>query len=162
MAENESPFLDDKLSKKGSEAGKTDSDMIVSEERQKSFIELQKNNEAIRDFFSQINSESSWSSKLPPPSILKAYNDAFENGGSLVFQEIQKILDHKIAIEKLSVDKNLRQRRFGQVYGFVVAVSFLIASFVLILLGFGIYGTIIGSVNLISLVTIFVLNKNQK
>ena len=53
------------------------------------------------------------------------------------------------------------QRRFGQIYGFILALCFMIASFILILLGFGIYGTILGSVNLISLVTIFVLDKSQ-
>jgi uncharacterized membrane protein len=99
---------------------------------------------------------------FPPPSVMKAYNDAFDNGAYRVFIEIQKILDHKIAMDREVVAKKLRQRRSGQIYGFTIALCFLVASFILILLGLGIYGTILGSVNIIALVTIFVLDKDFK
>ena len=75
--------------------------------------------------------------------------------------EFQKELDHRIAMDKVTIPEQLKQARSGQIFAFIIALTFLAASFILVLLGHGIYGMIIGSVNLVALVTIFVLNKRH-
>jgi uncharacterized membrane protein len=106
--------------------------------------------------------ENNWKLEFPSPLDLKSYNDIFENGAYHAFMEFQKISDHIIEMEKLAIPKKLKLKLYGQLYGFIVAICFLVASFILIFSGHGIYGTILGSVNLIGLVTIFVLNKSFK
>jgi len=162
MLVGEDSLLDNSLSKKEDEAAENTSEAGVSKEMENLLKELPvKKQEAFKSVFARIYYQNNWKSEFPSPSVMKAYNDAFENGAYKIFLEIQKIADHKIAMDKLAIPIKLKQRRFGQIYGFVIAPCFMIASFILILLGFGIYGTILGSVNLISLVTIFVLDKGQ-
>ena len=161
MLGEQEPLRDNILSKKEGEFGENASEAGASNEMENLLKELpEKKQAAFKSVFARIYYQNDWKSEFPSPSIMKAYNEAFENGGYKVFLEIQKISDHKIAMDKLAMLK-LKQRRFGQIYGFIIALCFMIASFILILLGFGIYGTILGSVNLISLVTIFVLDKGQ-
>ena len=114
-----------------------------------------------RTFIANFAFESNWKSIIPPPEILNYYNNVFENGGHKLFLEFQKELDHRIAMDKVTIPEQLKQARSGQIFAFIIALTFLAASFILVLLGHGIYGMIIGSVNLVALVTIFVLNKRH-
>lgn len=114
-----------------------------------------------RTFIANFAFETKWKSIIPPPDILNTYNKVFENGGRQLFLEFQKELDHRIAMDKITIPEQLKQARSGQIFAFIIALTFLAASFILVVLGHGIYGTIIGSVNLVALVTLFVLNKRQ-
>ncbi len=102
-----------------------------------------------------------WQGPLPPPGLLKAYNEAIPNGAERILTEVQRQCRHRMDLENRLIPEQQLQSRRGQVYGLVVALSFLVASFILITMGFGIFGTIIGTVDLIALVTVFVTGRYQ-
>lgn len=135
---------------------------LAMEEIEDLVKELPNKKQAVfRSIFASIVFESNWKSLIPPPAILKSYNEVFENGAHQIFLEFKKELDHRIEMDKVVIPEQLNQSRSGQIYGLVIAISFLIATFILIIMGHEIYGTIIGGSNIITLVTIFVLNKRQ-
>jgi uncharacterized membrane protein len=103
-----------------------------------------------------------WQGPLPSPGVLKAYNEAIPNGAERILNEVQRQCRHRMDLENRMIPEQHLQSRRGQVYGLVVALSFLIASFILIAMGFGVFGTIIGTVDLIALVTVFVTGRFQK
>ena len=102
-----------------------------------------------------------WQGPLPPPEVLKAYNDAFPNGAERIFAEVQRQARHRIEMERTVIPEQQRQSRRGQVYGLIVALSFLVSAFVLISMGYGLFGTIMGSIDLVALVTVFVVGRRQ-
>lgn len=103
-----------------------------------------------------------WQGPLPPPGLLKAYNEAIPNGAERILNEVQRQCRHRMDLENRMIPEQHLQSRRGQVYGLIVALSFLVASFILIAMGFGIFGTIIGTVDLIALVTVFVTGRYQQ
>ena len=74
----------------------------------------------------------------------------------------RRLVREEIDMEKTVIPEEQRQSGRGQIFGFIIAIAFLIASFVLILKGFGVYGTIIGSIDLVALVTVFVIGRNTQ
>jgi uncharacterized membrane protein len=135
---------------------------IALEEIEDLVKELPNKKQAVfRSIFASIVLESNWKSFIPPPAILKSYNEVFEDGAQKIFLEFKKELDHRIDMDKVIIPKQLSQSRSGQIYGLVIALSFLVVSSILVLMGHGLYGTIIGGSNIVTLVTIFVLNKRQ-
>ena len=116
----------------------------------------------IRAAFLDLYEHQLWQGPLPPPEMLKLYNDAFPNGAERIFTEVQRQATHRIELEKRLIPEQLRQSERGQLFGLVVALSFLIAAFVLVALGHGLYGTIIGSIDLVALVTVFVIGRREQ
>jgi uncharacterized membrane protein len=104
---------------------------------------------------------SLWEGPLPSPDALKAYNEAMPNGADRLLTEVQRQARHRMELERLVIPEQQRQSRRGQLYGLIVALSFLIASFVLIQQGHGLFGTIIGSIDMVALVTVFVVGRQH-
>ena len=69
---------------------------------------------------------------------------------------------HRINIEMLVIKCQQIQGFAGQVLGFLVAIAFLIGAVYTVVHGFAVAGTIIGSLDLIGLVTVFVLGRNAQ
>jgi uncharacterized membrane protein len=53
-----------------------------------------------------------WSAPMPPPEIVRGYNDAVENGGERVFNQFEIEADHR---------RSMQWR--GQTFAFIVAIS---------------------------------------
>lgn len=101
-------------------------------------------------------------SPIPPPAILKGYNEVIPNGAERILSMSEKQSDHRMRMEKEVTAIEQKQSGRGQHYGLIVALSFLIASFILILMGHDVSGTIIGSIDLVALVTVFVVGKHYQ
>lgn len=106
-----------------------------------------------------LSVKRSWSGPLPPPDILKGYNECFDGGAKAIFDLTKNQSDHRMGMEKTVITEELKQSNTGQIFGFIIALAFLIASVVLIWNGHETAGTVIGTVDLCSLVAIFVLGK---
>lgn len=104
----------------------------------------------------------SFRSPLPPPSHLKGYNDVIPNGAERILTMAEKQSEHRISMETTVIGKEQNQSGRGQNYGFIIALAFLIASFILIYTDHDVAGTIIGSIDLVALVTVFVLGKRSQ
>jgi uncharacterized membrane protein len=117
---------------------------------------------AVRAVIIGVSYQRAWKGPLPPPDILKEYNDAFSNGAERIFLEAKKQTDHRIKMESIVIPEEQKQSRRGQTFGFILALAFLIASFTLIFTGHEASGTIIGSIDLVALVAVFVYGRNYQ
>lgn len=117
---------------------------------------------AVKAILIGVSHQSIWRGPLPPPEVLKQYNEAFPNGAERIFKEAQKQTDHRISLEKHAIPENLRQSAKGQIFGFIIALAFLIASFILVYTGHDVAGTIMGTVDIAALVAIFVYGRNTQ
>ena len=95
----------------------------------------------------------------PPPEVLQEI-DAIVSGSA------REIIDmalgqgnHRREIEKHIVQSQLKESGRGQILGFVIALAFGTFAFILAYTGHEIAGSILGTVDLVALVSIFVLGK---
>lgn len=105
-------------------------------------------------------SKRSWAAPMPPPDILSEYNDSFPGGAEAIFKMAKDQSDHRMIMEKTIMNREMNQSGAGQILAFVIAMSFLIVAGYLIYLGHEIGGTIFGTIDLIGLVTVFILGRS--
>lgn len=106
--------------------------------------------------------KASWISPLPPPDILRGYNELIPNGAERILQMTEEQAHHIMDLEKIVIPGNLHQGRWGQFLAFFITMFFLLSATFLIWQGHDTAGTILGSVNLIALISLFIYgNKAQ-
>lgn len=106
-----------------------------------------------------LSVKSSWRGPTPPPEILAGYNEAIPNGAERILKMSEKQSEHRMEIEKTVINRELNQSGRGQNYAFIIVIIVLLASVWLIYIGKEISGTILGSVDLVALATVFIIGK---
>lgn len=96
---------------------------------------------------------------IPSPDVLKGYNEAITNGANRILAMVEKQSNHRIKIEETVINRELNQSGRGQNYGFAISLSFLVVSAGLIYTGHDVAGTFLGTIDLIGLVSVFILGK---
>ncbi len=140
-----------------------DSEPIIPEEVKPILQKLPEHEQRTVKALVALSIKKLWSGPLPPPDILREYNEVIPNGAERIFKRSEKQSDHRMQLENLAVSTELKQSSRGQHYGLIIAFSFLIAAFVLAYTGHDTAGIILGTVDIFGLVSIFVLGKyNQK
>lgn len=104
----------------------------------------------------------SFSGPLPPPEILKEYEEVCPGTALKIVTAFVNQSAHRIDMESKVVTSQLRQSGRGQIYGFIIAVLFLIVSGVLIYTDHDVAGTILGTVDLVALCTVFVVGREKQ
>jgi len=69
--------------------------------------------------------------------------------------------EHRIEMEKFWATQEMKQSGNGQMFAFILAILFLVAAFILIFTGAWIAGTTLGTVDLVALVTVFIVGKRS-
>ena len=147
----------------GAEPGMPIPDLLIPDEVATILKDLpEAQQQAVRAVLIGVSYQRLWQGPLPPPDLLKEYNDTFPDAAERIFGEVLRQTTHRIELEKQVIPEQIRQSNRGQVYGLVVALSFLLAAFILVALGHGMYGTIIGSIDLVALVTVFVIGRREE
>ncbi len=100
-----------------------------------------------------------WAAPMPPPDILVEYNDSFPGGAESIFRMAKDQSDHRMLMEKTMVRREFNQSAAGQYLAFVIAMSFLMVAAFLIHDGHETGGTIFGTVDLVGLVTVFIIGR---
>ena len=95
--------------------------------------------------------------------MLDDYGQVIENGAERLFAMAEKEGEHRQYCEKKTVDSSAAYRRssatdarLGLVFGFLIAVFFLLASVYVVTSGYPVAGTILGSLDIAALVGAFV------
>lgn len=101
----------------------------------------------------------SHSGPLPDAETLAQYNEIIPDGANRIMIGFEKQLEHRISIENVVIRSQANQGLRGQWFAFVIALFVLAASFYLILSGFEIAGTVLGSIDLVALVAVFITGK---
>lgn len=106
-----------------------------------------------------LSIKRSWKGPIPPPNILKEYNDAVPNGAERILSMAEKQSEHRMEIEKTVINRELNQSGSGQNYALFIVVLVLVASCILIYLNHDVAGSVLGAVDLVALASVFVIGK---
>ena len=106
-----------------------------------------------------VEESSSFRGPLPPPEMLKGYESILPGASERILSMAEKQQEHRMHIEKTSVDRQTKQSGNGQIWGGVLAVLFGIITFILGYTGHDVLAGTIGTTTIISLVIVFVLHK---
>lgn len=92
----------------------------------------------------------SFSGPLPPPSILREYNEMIEGGGERIMKMAEQHLDHRISLESKALSAELKQNSRGQICGFILGIAGIVGTIFLAVTGHdtvacALVGTTIGS-----------------
>lgn len=109
-----------------------------------------------------IQAASFYSGMLPRANDLEKYNKIIENGANRIMHMAENQQIHRHSLEDKNVSHSIIQSYFGLVIGFLVTISFLIASVYLVINNHETAGTIIGTVDLVGLVSVFVIGVKKK
>lgn len=112
-----------------------------------------------------ITQTSFWYSRqgpLPSPHEFAEYDRILPGCAERILTSAERQLHHRIAIESTVITAQTGQSGRGQILGFIVALVCLFLSFIAIMQGHEIAGTIIGSIDLVSLVAVFVLGTQSQ
>jgi uncharacterized membrane protein len=109
-----------------------------------------------------LSVKRSYSGPLPDGESIKIYDEVIPNGGDRLMSTVEKQLDHRIEIEKTGVQRTFNQSSTGQWMGFAIAIVFGFIAWDLAKSGFTIAASILGTVDLVALVAIFITGKLSK
>jgi len=104
----------------------------------------------------EISAQFTFSGPLPPPAILAQYNEAVPDGAERIIVMAETQAKHRMALESRVVDADIRRANWGLAAGFVVALVFLLVSFLLIDRGKEWPGAALGAIDLVGLVGVFI------
>ncbi len=96
---------------------------------------------------------------LPSPEMLKEYEQALPGCAERIVSQFEKQAQHRMDMEKKVIPEDQRQSSVGQIFGFILALTFLLVAGILIYYDHDTAGTILGTVDLVALVSIFVIGK---
>lgn len=109
-----------------------------------------------------VRKASSFSGPVPPPEILKGYNEVLQNGAERILMMAEKQSNHRMQLEDHAIKEELKQSRLGQVFGFILGlVGFGLATTLAMFNHEAIAG-IFGTTTILGLVTVFVLGKRAQ
>jgi uncharacterized membrane protein len=100
-----------------------------------------------------------YSGPIPHPDILRGLEEIVPGSAAKVIQMAVDQGKHRQEMEKYVLRSQTRQSGTGQWLGFTIAMFGIIASVYLIATGHDAAGSVLGGIDLISLVSIFVLGK---
>jgi uncharacterized membrane protein len=116
------------------------------------------NPEAV-SMFSAAFSASAYSGPLPSPEHLREYEDVLPGPADRILKMAEKQSDHRQEIEKVAVKGGNSRSWWGLWLGFAISVLVLGLSAGLVLAGYQVAGTVLGSVDLVALASVFVIGR---
>ncbi len=122
-------------------------------------VEPQKLEQALLAVITKISFSHPRRGPLPNPQELADYDKVIPGSAERILAASEKQAKHRIALEQQTVAAQNLQSGRGQLYGFVIAIVCLVFAFITIIAGHDVAGTIMGSIDLVALVTVFVLGK---
>lgn len=109
-----------------------------------------------------IRKASSFSGPIPPPELLKGYNEVVKDGAERIVTMAEKQSNHRMKLEDHAIREELKQSRLGQVFGFVLGIVGLLLAAILAILDHETIAGIFGTTTILGLVTVFVLGKKAQ
>ena len=107
-------------------------------------------------------SASAYSGPLPSPQHLREYEEVLPGSADRILKMAEGQAQHRQDLEKTAVDGGNRRSWWGLWLGFAISLVVLGLSAGLILAGAPVAGTILGSVDLVALATVFVVGRSEQ
>jgi uncharacterized membrane protein len=100
--------------------------------------------------------------KLPPPEVLQKYEEVMPGIAKLLVQNAERQTQHRLDIEKRTLNSNNLKSFAGLVFGFLIGIFGLGGGFYLTFKGYNVVGVIFTSSTLVSLVMAFIYGSQSK
>jgi len=111
----------------------------------------------------QISSFQAHSGPLPSPDSLANYNKIIPNGAERIMRMAENQSSHRLNIENIVVNGQVKQSGRGQMFGLIIAFIAIGSAVLLAMYGHDAVAGILGGTSVVGLVTIFVIGrKDQK
>ena len=104
----------------------------------------------------------SWQGPIPPPRELREYDLIVPGAASRILGMAEQQSTHRMALEKHVVTGDSRRSYLGLILGFIIALTFLGGGIFLIYSGHTFSGLLLGGLDLVSLVSVFVIGTNSR
>jgi uncharacterized membrane protein len=104
----------------------------------------------------QVTEATAFSGPIPPPELLKQYNDIIPDGANRILTMAEKQSAHRIELEKTVIRGDDRRANLGLVCGFVFGAIVVYLSYLLIRDGHDVAGATLGTADLVALVGTFI------
>ncbi len=104
----------------------------------------------------------SFSGPIPPPHILKGYEDVLPGSADRILRMAEEQSKHRQSLENQVIPEQLAQSRRGQYFGFSLALICLVSSSVLAFYGMTVVASILASTTIGAVVYTFVLGKKYQ
>lgn len=109
-----------------------------------------------------LSVRKNFSGPLPDGETIKVYAEVIPDGGDRLMNTVEKQLDHRIEIEKAGVKRSFNQSSTGQWMAFAIALVFGLIAWDLARNGQTTVAAILGSVDLVALVAVFITGRVTK
>src|SRR3990167_2352961 len=104
----------------------------------------------------------SFSGPLPPPEILRKFDEVVPGAAERIIKMAEDQSIHRKELEKKVIDSDIARSKWGQILGFVIAITGLAVSAIIVVYGNAIAGGIIGVGTLASLVGVFMYGSKTR
>lgn len=108
------------------------------------------------------NSVQTFSGPLPHPDILRQFDAVVPGSAERIIKMAEEQSFHRKELERKVIDSDIARSKWGQILGFVIAVSGLVVSAVVAIFGSALAGGIIGVGTLASLVGVFMYGSKTR
>jgi uncharacterized membrane protein len=99
---------------------------------------------------------------LPDGETIRIYSEVIPNGGDRLMANVEKQTDHRIGIEVIGVKRSFNQSSTGQWMGLFIALLFGLIAWDLAKSGQPWVAGVLGTVDLVALVTVFITGRSSK
>ncbi len=99
---------------------------------------------------------------LPPPEILREYNEIVPGLADRIVAQAERQTDHRISTEAKVINSDMTRSKAGLACGFVLCVICIIGGIICVLWGHDWAGTIIATGAVVGLATAFVYGTNMR
>jgi uncharacterized membrane protein len=108
-----------------------------------------------RTMLVQQTSVQSFSGPLPPPEVLKRFDDIVPGAAERIIKMAEAQSEHRKDLEKKVIESDISRSKWGQILGFIISIVGLISATIVSIYGNQIAGGLIGIGTLASLVGVF-------
>ncbi|EHJ4142253.1 DUF2335 domain-containing protein [Escherichia fergusonii] len=115
-----------------------------------------------RPQFMAIVRKSSFSGPLPPPSMLREYNEIVDNGAERIMVRSEKEQAHRHSMEYMAMSGAIYKDKRGQWMAFTVTIIILAIATLFAWNGDTVFAGTLITVDLIGLASVFILGRNDR
>jgi uncharacterized membrane protein len=99
---------------------------------------------------------------IPPPAVLAGYEQVLPGSANRIITMAERQSEHRQSLERQVVSANIRHAEIGLWLGATVAVLLAAAAVIVTLAGYPETGAVIGAVDIVGVVTVFVLRQRAQ
>ena len=104
----------------------------------------------------------SFSGPLPHPDVLRKFNEIVPGAAERIIKMAEDQSTHRKELEKKVIDSDIARSKWGQILGFIIAITGLGISTIIAIYGSAIAGGVIGVGTLASLVGVFMYGSKTR